>query len=322
VEHLCARGQPACVAVQSIIGGLAAVIMPGLMLVGVVLARRNVKAGRGDRPGAFRAAAFIFGVSLMSWILGATHVPSFGIEIERLFAAVGRALFDAGLLWLTYLGLEPYIRRYSPDSLLGWTRVLAGKWRDPRAGVDLLVGVSAGLLMTVLYALHNVLPMTMGQPEPMPLSDPQVLMGLRQVLSSIAFSITNAVTSGMLGVVGVVGLTLALRRAWVARPAAIVFFTPVALSGMFPGSRTPILDLAIAAGTITIFLIVIAWAGLLSTIAALFTHFVLLRAPITTDFSSWRAPIGFWYLGVIAVAGLGACYIARKGQSDRPVTTS
>jgi predicted Ser/Thr protein kinase len=306
-----------------IISAIAGVIMPGLMLLGAVLARRNVKLGRGDRPGAFRAASFIFLVSLISWTLGATHVPSLGIEIERVFAAIGRALFDAGLLWLTYLGLEPYIRRYSPDSLLGWTRLLAGKWRDPRVGVDLLVGVSAGLLMTVLYALHNVLPMTVGQPEPMPLtSDPQVLMGPRQVFSSIAFTITNAVTSGMLGVVGVVGLTLALRRAWVAIPAAIVFFTPVALSEMFPGSRTPMLDLAIAGAIIAIFVLVIERAGLLSAIAALFTHFVLLRAPITTDFSSWRAPIGFWYLGVIALAGLGACYIARKGQSDRLLTTS
>jgi uncharacterized membrane protein len=209
-----------------IISAIAGVILPGLMLLGAVLARRNVRLGRGDRPGAFRAASFIFVVSLISWTLGATHVPSLGIEIERVFAAIGRALFDAGLLWLTYLGLEPYIRRYSPDSLLGWTRLLAGKWRDPRVGVDLLVGVSAGLIMTVLYALHNVLPMTVGQPEPMPLtSDPQVLMGLRQVFSSIAFTITNAVTSGMLGVVGVVGLTLALRRATVAIPAAIVFFT-------------------------------------------------------------------------------------------------
>ena len=33
-------------------------------------------------------------------------------------------------MWLTYLGLEPYIRRYSPDSLLGWTTLC---WPDTGA---------------------------------------------------------------------------------------------------------------------------------------------------------------------------------------------
>ena len=62
-------------------------------------------------------------------------------------------------------------------------------------------------------------------------------------------------------------------------------------------------------------------AGLLSAIAALFTHFILLRAPITTDFSSWHATSGLWHVGCGAGGGLGACYYARYGQGER-VTTS
>jgi hypothetical protein len=292
------------------------------MVLGAVLARRNVRMGRGDRQGAFRAAAFVFSVSLLSWALGASHVTILGVEINRIFAAIGRALFDASVLWLTYLGLEPYIRRHSPDSILGWSRLLAGHWRDPRVGVDVLVGVSAGLAMTVLYAAHNVLPPLAGYPEPMPaITDVGALMSTRQVLSPIVHQVTNAMSSAMLGVVGVVGFGLALRRTWLAALAAIVFFTPVALSGMFnPG--TPRLDLAIGGGIIAIFVLVIIRAGLLSAAAALFTHFVLLRAPVTTDLSSWRAPYGFWYLGAVAVLGLGACYIARKGQRDSRLTTS
>ena len=55
-------------------------------------------------------------------------------------------------------------------------------------------------------------------------------------------------------------------------------------------------------------------AGLLSAVAALFTHFVLLRAPITTDFSSWHATTGLWHAGVVLALGLGACYYARNGE--------
>jgi hypothetical protein len=52
----------------------------------------------------------------------------------------------------------------------------------------------------------------------------------------------------------------------------------------------------------------------LATIAALFTHFMLLRAPVTTDLASWRAPFGLWCVGTVLVLGLGACYIANRGQ--------
>ena len=115
-----------------VIDALAGFVMPALMLVGPILAYRNVKLGRGDRRGAFRAASAVFFLMLGAWLLGDTHVASTGVEQARLFSAIGSALFSAGLLWLTYLGLEPYVRRFSPDSLIGWTRLVAGGWRDPR----------------------------------------------------------------------------------------------------------------------------------------------------------------------------------------------
>jgi hypothetical protein len=304
-----------------IIGGLASVIVPGLMVLGAVLAKGNLEAGRGDREGAFRVATFVFGTSLLAWALGASHIPSVGIEIGRVFAAVGRGLFAAGLLWVTYLGLEPYVRRHSPDSILGWTKLVSGHWRDPRVGVDLMVGVSAGLAMTLLYAVHNVLPALAGFLEPMPLvSSESSMNGVRYILSGIAGELTTAVLQGMLGVAGVVGFVLLLRNRALAMLAAIVCFTPVVINGMFPGN-TPRLDVAVGVGIITIFILTIVRAGLLSAVAALFTHFVLLRAPITTDFSSWHATIGIWHVGVVLAAGLGACYYARYGQGER-VTTS
>ena len=304
-----------------VVGSLASFIMPALMVLGAVLARVNLKAGRGDRDGAFRVAIFVLVVGVAGWALGATHYRGFSVEVGRIFAAIGRGLFDAGLLWLTYLGLEPYVRRYSPDSILGWTKLLAGEWRDPRVGVDVAIGVSAGLAMTLFYALHNVLPVLAGYPEPMPLgSDAEFLNGLRYVLSTVAGEITDAVASAMLGVAGLVGFALLLRNPVLAASAAIICFTPVVISGMFPGT-TPWLDLVIGACIITVLILTIQLAGLLSAIAALLTHFILLGAPINTDFSSWHGALGLWYLGVVLALGLGACYIARAGRGDL-VTTS
>jgi serine/threonine-protein kinase len=299
-----------------IIGAMAAFIIATLMILGVVLARGNLKAGRGDRDGAVRVAIFVFAVSIVAWALGATHYRALDIEIGRVISAIGRSLFAAGLLWVTYLGLEPYVRRYSPDSLLGWTTLVSGDWRDPRVGVDVAIGVSAGLAMTLFYAIHNIVPVFVGQAEPMPLvSSVESLSGLRFVLSGIAEHLSNAVTNSMLSVAGVVAFTLLLRHPAPAAIAAGIFFTPAVISGMFPGS-TPWLDLAVGFCIIMIFVLTIQRAGLLAAVAALFTHFILLRAPITVNFSSWHATLGLWYLGVLLALGLGACYIARMGRGN------
>ena len=297
------------------------IIVTGLMLLGAVLARMNLKAGRGDRAGAFRVTVANFALTLAAWALGASHFASFGVEVTRAFAAIGSALFDAAVVWLTYLGLEPYIRRYAPDSILGWTKLLTGHWRDPRVGVDVMVGVAAGLGMTLLYAAHNLIPVAAGRPEPMPLiSSTAALEGSRFIFAMIAGQLSSALTSALLATAGVVALALALRHPAVGFVAAVILFTPAVISGMFPGT-TPRLDLAIGVGIISIFIAVILRAGLLAAVAALSTHFVLLRAPITIDLSSWHAAAGLWLVAIVLGCGLGGCYVARFGRGER-VTTS
>lgn len=69
---------------------------------------------------------------------------------------------------------------------------------------------------------------------------------------------------------------------------------------------------------------VLFWVGvlaqdiMLATIVTLATHFMLLRAPLTLDFSSWRAAPGITYVVVVAVVGLGAAYVARTGTPASP----
>ena len=299
-----------------IMSNIAQVVMPALMLAGVVLARRNVRLGRGDRHGAFRAASFLFLVTLASWILGASHT-GLGVDLTRFFNAVGRALFSAGLLWLTYLGLEPYVLRSSPDSLIGWTRLLSGRFRDSRVAVDVLIGVCAGLFMTLLYAAHNWLPPLFGYPEPVPIGpNERALMGMRFVFGGMLAQVADAISSAMLGMVGLVALRMLLRSWWLAALAGLLIYEPVVVAGMFPPG-TPRLDLAVGAAITGMFILMIIRFGLLATVAALTTHFILLRAPLTTEFDSWRGSLGLWYLGVVAVLGLGAAYIARTGARTR-----
>ena len=296
---------------------LSGLVMPGLMLAAVILAWRNLKHGRGDRRGAMRAATVLFVCQIAAWLCG-RYIGEFGTDLERLFDAIGRSLFDAGLLWVAYLGLEPYIRRFSPDSLIGWTRMLNGRWRDPQVASDLLIGVCAGLGMTLFYGVHNLIPPLFGRPEPMPLppNETMSLLGVRFVIARILASFSGALSSGMLAVAGVVTLLIFLRRKWLTHIASSAIFVWVVIQTMFPAG-TPVLDVLIGLGIIGIWTGVILYGGLLATVAALTTHFLLLRAPITTDFSSWHATPGITYLLVIGGAGLIAAYLARTAVATR-----
>jgi serine/threonine-protein kinase len=297
---------------------LANLILPSLMLLGAVLARHNLRLQRGDRVGAFRAAAIIFVIRMSGWILGASHIADAGIEIGRLFAAIGSALLSAAVLWLTYLGLEPYVRRTSPDSLIGWTRLISGRWNDPHVGRDAVVGISAGLLMTVLVPLYDLLPPLFGRPEPIPpLPTMTTFMGARHVLYGLLLQVSGAIFNGMLGTVGWTSLLLLLKRRGLAHAAAIVCFTPVAVSGMF-NLGYPMLALAIGAAMVAILMQVIVRTGLLAVIVALGVHFVLMPAPLTTNLSTWWGPTSLWYVGTVAVLAVVACYVARSSPSLQP----
>ncbi len=133
----------------------------------------------------------------------------------------------------------------------------------------------------------------------------------------MASQLGTALLQGMLSVVGLVALMIPLRRKWATHIVGSLIYVWVVIQGMFnPG--TPMLDFFVGLAIIAIFTGVILYGGLLATIATLTTHFMLLRAPLTLDFSSWRAAPGITYVVVVAVVGLGAAYVARTGVPASP----
>ena len=128
-----------------------------LMVGSALLARRMVLLGRGDWRGATTVAVSLFILSMAQWTVGAHQVPDYGTVQNKFFEACAEQLFRAGIAWLAYLGIEPWIRRHWPTSLISWTRVLAGSWRDPLVGRDVLIGLAfgvAGALYPDLIAIH------------------------------------------------------------------------------------------------------------------------------------------------------------------------
>ena len=83
-------------------------------LGGVMLARRNLRLGRGDRAGASKVALLVFVAYALARLCQADHVASFGQELWVLIKVLAYPAFWAGLVWLLYMALEPYARRRWP----------------------------------------------------------------------------------------------------------------------------------------------------------------------------------------------------------------
>src|SRR5262249_34679757 len=110
------------------------------LTVGVWLAARNYRRGLANLRGALRLAAVYVAAYLLMWLFMAHHVAAVADEWAILTAAVGLALLNGLTILVIYLALEPSVRRLQPGWVIGWNRLLEGRWRDPLVGRDILVG--------------------------------------------------------------------------------------------------------------------------------------------------------------------------------------
>ena len=306
----------------------------GVILVGIVpiaaalVARRNLRLGRGDRRGAFRTWAFAFGAGIVSYAIAPTHVPSLS-EVDRMFATVGVVLFWSSVLFVVYLALEPYVRRAWPDVLITWSRLTTGRLRDPMVGRDLLVGTLAGLVLSLLEPLLTLLPPALGYPAPAPYQTSlSPLMGVRSVIASIASTLPNALLNGMIvmlmvslirqGIRGLANLTrgpvarVIGSNVTVAIVTLVLFVIIIKRNSLSP--IYPVLDIASTVVLIGCMLLVALRFGLFALIVAFFVLFLASDAPLTLDSSRIYAGSGVFFMAVIASLGIAGIWMARAGQ--------
>ena len=99
----------------------------------------NHKQGKGDKRGALALALLYFICCAAGRYLATSHSTT-SQEIDTFWRVVAVAGINAGLAWILYLALEPWVRRRWPHTMIGWTRYVAKGIRDPLVGRDLLIG--------------------------------------------------------------------------------------------------------------------------------------------------------------------------------------
>ena len=87
-----------------------------VLIAGGVLARRNLRAGRGDRAGASTLGAAVAVALWALWLCRVHLAPSIGL-MGNFLVAVVTTVFYAALFWALYLAIEPFVRRYWPQYL-------------------------------------------------------------------------------------------------------------------------------------------------------------------------------------------------------------
>jgi serine/threonine-protein kinase len=300
---------------QTILSGVISMLLIALTLAALLLARHNVRANRADRRGAARLAMVVMVGSAAMFLITAHHLPDVSSETDLFLRYFGTVMVQAGLLWVIYLALEPYVRRFWPDGILGWTRLVSGHVRDPRVGRDLLTGSVIIMIMGLCGAAFDLLPGALGYPPPQPAAPMMdALTGAAATLSLIFDGLLNGLFVAVFIVLGYVMLRLMLRRTILATAATAILLgvvqAPQVLQTSGPWWITAAFELIIVAGVT----VLVVRYGLLVTVVAIGIINVIGNMPLTLSLSHWTAMTSDVVIGtVIGIAAFGF-YASRAGQ--------
>lgn len=258
---------------------------------GALLAWRNLRLGRGDRRGTTRIATYVFASYILVWLLLADHVASPDGEWDLFLRGVARALFFAVWAWVLYLALEPYVRRLWPDSIITWSRLLAGRWRDPSVGRDVLIGGLLGVVSQGVALADQFVPQWLGFSAGRPLpAFLDTLLGLRQATGQVLWSQVNACFQPMFALVIMLVFRVVLRSLHAGYAAVwLLFVAWLVLSRHALNDPALLVDLALFGPLVATWIYVLNRFGLLAAIAGYLFVSLLSYFPLSLDLAAWHA---------------------------------
>jgi serine/threonine-protein kinase len=287
----------------------------GLTLLGCIVAasifvaRKNTAQGRGDFVGARHLSMVLLLGGLINWALLAHHTASV-LEYILFILAVGTSLFFSQFVRVLYVALEPFTRKHWPNSLVSWTRMLKGQFRDPVVGRDVLLGVLIGtcsaLAKHMQYPLEMFLGRAVGRPAGFSL---YTLEGIRGSLATVIFQLTNSLLNALFIFFVFFVLRLIFRKNWVAAVAIALLYCIPSL-----GASNPLIDSLFTAPFFLLFMFVLWRYGLVCLAALFFTDQLLNSLPIVTPLNAWYAEGGVIGLFVVLALAYYGFQVSRGGK--------
>jgi predicted Ser/Thr protein kinase len=288
-----------------------------LLVVVAVFARHNWKTGRGDVRGAALLGVATFAALLLSQIMG-THDTLAGSWVLPLAIAEGVCAA------LAYMMLEPWVRRQWPRALITWSRVLAGQWRDPVVGRDVLIAVLAAVAINCVgHALYlgfspsgapaassvlevNIFQFTLDQ-----------LMGTRFIGSAGFSALYVGLISAQQMFVLMFLCRACLRRPWLATLAFVGLVVPLAAAASF--SQGDWIESIVIVLMVVFIVLMMVRFGLLALVVAGAVGVFIERGLLTNDFGAWY---GESSLVVVVVVSALAVWAFRTSLGGRPLLST
>ena len=285
-------------------------LLASILTFGIWLSVKNLRSGRGDLRGAFRLSLFMLSIGMANWALLAHHVNDGG-EIVILLLALSASLLFAGITWLLYVALEPFVRRYWPDSIISWTRLLDGRFRDPVLGRDVLLGVLFGIASAVLEHLQPLVESSLGRApiRPMGLATTYAAEGIRGTLASIFYHASQALPSALLVFFLFFPLRLLLKKNWLAALVMSLLFCIPSLA-----AQNPLIDALFTAPFFLAYLYILYRFGLVALAVLYFIDQVADGMPIATPLSAWYTQGGLIAMIVIVAVAFYGFHVSRAGK--------
>lgn len=278
---------------------------------------RNLRLSRGDRRGAFRLATAVFLLRFGWWVFGGHHVVGGGSATLGEFFLAGnalaRALLAGAVMWCAYVGLEPDVRRRWPRMLVAWNRLLAGSFRDPLVGREVLIGAGAGLVMVLLFdRLYILIPHWLSQQNPpSPLRFPLTifleppsftLLGGRFAVAGFFSVALSALYMALFLAVLLLAYRLIFRRDALAAIAYVVLNGLIVWPSLWSGYSW--IGLACGFLGVAVGAILLLRVGLVAQLSAIFVLALNTSFPVTANTSAPHYGIGL--LAILATISLAA----------------
>jgi len=286
---------------------LGVVLLVAMILGAALLARRNYRQGRSDRVGAARLASFMFGFEMLLWLSRCHFVPDLNSFLFFVLA-VSTGLCVTGATWLLYLALEPWVRRTWPRTIISWSRLLSGNWRDAVVGRDILFGVILGVIWTFIFRVRDVQSIRLGGVPS--LFSTEYLLGGRHALGLWLYQIPSSILGALEFFFLLLGLKILLRKEWIAAVAFIAIFTM--LNSL--GSQQPALSVTTNVLVYAIAVVVVVRFGLVALTCGIFTVDMLANVPFSGDLSAWYMSTSLLALSTAAAMAAWGFYFSLGGE--------
>jgi len=306
--------QPPRSSLQQVLDALDIGLWITLLAGAVVLARRNLRVNRADRRGAARFGVSVMLMSLAASLLGGAHSTDPQAQMSQFLGGLTFAAFVGGEMWILYLAVEPYGRRFWPDALLAWTRLWSGRVRDARVGRELLIGMVFGALALVVVEVPKLLPITLGWHRPQFLFGNQLwmlsstLLLVKHWVSTMNGGLQNALMLAMV----FLALRLLLRRPQLALVAGVAVLLAFMNNGEF-FSGTWIDKYNVLAMTVLLTLVLHRY-GLVAAAMTLFVDNLVNGIPLTTHLSVWWSTSTVLTVTLLVALVAFSYYSARTGE--------